>query len=45
MVAAQILTAEPHRTRPYITRLVFLGAGITTHNEEAINRVKGKQGK
>lgn len=45
MVAAQTLTAEPHRTRPYITRLVFLEAGITTHNEEAINRVKGKQGK
>lgn len=42
MVTAQTLTAEAHRTRPSLIRLVFLDADITTHYEEAIKRVKGK---
>ncbi|MEY3708188.1 MAG: hypothetical protein RL585_2745, partial [Pseudomonadota bacterium] len=35
MVTAQTLTAEAHRTRPSLIRLVFLDADITTHYEEA----------
>ena len=42
MVTAQTLTAEAHRTRPSLIRLVFLDADIATHYEEAIKRVKGK---